>query len=226
MMGGSAKFWLWVFTFAIVVAVVLLIFPRRQRPAMPGEELRSMNSDANSQFESLTTQVQELTTQVQQLTTRVHEMTLEFEELNRSLQQRSPGAADQKELANQMNQLGLVQSNSSLVVQRLASYYFPDALKSPDQREQDRQESITGLREAVKEREKALEEAQQKVMALASGVPAEVQKTDIQSGLKDPTLEQYWPFFRARAQCNDITRLKLMLEWKLASEQADAASGK
>jgi chromosome segregation ATPase len=210
MSGGSAKFWLCVSMFANVVAVFLLIATPGQRPAKPAEPVQSINSEMNSQIESLTTQVQELTR--------------EFQDLNRSLQEHSLSVADQKQLANRISQLSIDQSNTWFAVQRLTSR-SPESLESPEQRKQRYETNISALRERLKEQEKVVEAGNQQLQELASRMPAEVRNLDIDSGLKDLMLEQYWPYFKARAQFSDMARLAQQIDLKIAQEQVEANSG-
>ena len=211
MRGGSWKLLLWVSVFACVVAFVLLIATPRQRPAIAAEPVQSTNSEVSSQLESLSARIQELT--------------LEFQCLNQSLRQHAVSPADQKQLADQMNQLSLAQSNTWFVVQRLASR-SPESLESesPEQWEQQHQAKIKLLGEVLKDLEKVVREAMQRIQELASSVPAEVRNLDIESGLEDPTLKQYWPFFRERVQYNDNLRLRQLLDYKLAEEQVKDGS--
>lgn len=211
MSGGSAKFWLWVSMFANVVVVLLLIAAPGQRPAKPAEPVQSMNSEMNSQIESLTTQIQELTR--------------EFQDLNRSLRQQSLSVADQKPLADRINQLSIDQSNTWFAVQRLTSR-SPESLESPEQRKQRYETNISVLRERLKEQEKVVEAANQQLQELASRMPAEVRNLDIESGLKDPTIEQYWPYFKAKAQYSDMARLLQLIDLKIVQEQVEANSGR
>ena len=211
MSGGSAKFWLWVSMFANVVAVLVLIATPGQRPAKPAEPVQSMNSEMNSQIESLTTQVQELTR--------------EFQDLNRSLRQQSLSVADQKPLADRINQLSIDQSNTWFAVQRLTSR-SAESLESPEERKQRYETNIIQLRERLREQEKVVQAANQQLQELSSRMPAEVRNMDIGSGLKDPTIEQYWPYFKARAQYSETVRLQQLIDLKLAQEQVEANSGR
>ena len=121
----------------------------------------------------------------------------------------------------------LDQSNTWFVVQRLASR-SPESLQlqseSPEQWEQQHEARIRLLGQVLKGQEKAVAEASQRFQELSSSVPPEVQNLDNESGLKDPTFKEYWPFFKARALCNDNVRLRQLLDYKLAREQVDDGS--
>jgi cell division protein FtsL len=130
-----------------------------------------------------------------------------------------PPADSLAELARRFDRLTVQQNKTLVLLQSLAS-----RAALPEQREQQRQLAIASLETQVKAQEEMLDAAKQKVEQFVTtwNVPDEVSKMAVSDGLDSVALKQYWPYFEARQEREELQRFVSILKMKVMSEKIDS----
>ena len=127
------------------------------------------------------------------------------------------------QLTRRINELTAQQNMTLALVQSLVS--TSAQAESSEFRQQRQQLAIGALEERLRAQQVSLDAAKQKVeqLAITWNVPDEVARMETSDGLDISTLKQYWPYFEARRERQQLEKFVSLLKMKLAAEKIDLA---
>jgi hypothetical protein len=99
---------------------------------------------------------------------------------------------------------------------RKAAFHAEDA-QLPSQSQVQTNQDLAADDALLTTQEQKLDEAKQKVadLLLTLNVPEELTNTDAATGLRSESLRQYWPYFQARNEFEDMERYTAIVRLKV-----------
>jgi hypothetical protein len=125
-------------------------------------------------------------------------------------------------LEEHLQELWQAHSNTVVLLDRLMER--SGLVPSPRPSEQHLHARIGQLQSSATEQEQRIELAMQSIQRLYRNlnVPEELDQIDPQSGLQMATLANYWPFFEAKRELENLRRVGDALRLRLAHERIEA----
>jgi hypothetical protein len=141
---------------------------------------------------------------------------------------RAPGAGPSEDLSRNsgleehLQELWQAHSNTVVLLDRLMER--SGLVPSPPPSEQSFQARIGQLQSSATEQEERIELAMQKIQTVYwnLAMPEELDQMDPKSGLTMATLANYWPYFEAKRELENLLRVGDALRLRLAHESIEA----
>jgi hypothetical protein len=202
------KFWPIIAALSMVVAAATLLLRHRDKAVI--ETVRQETVGLRAELEARDRSVSELQAKLE-------------ESLQQLPTQQPTSSADSlAELARRFDQLTVQQNKTLALVESLAASKAV-APEPPEQAQQRRQSAVALLDWQLKSEQDKLDAAKQKVEQLVTAwrVPDEVSTMDVTMGLDHASLKQYWPYFEAKRERDELQRYVSILKIRVMAEKID-----